>query len=68
MGDMFAYGKLCPFFFFTLVRESYLKLPFWPRFFTGLNCVVLDGLGYLPFLIKAITLFLLIVRSFKCQS
>ena len=54
--------------FLTLVRESQLNLPFWPRFFTKLNCVILVGLGYLPFLIKAVTLFLLIVRLFKCSS
>ena len=38
------------------------------KVFHRLNCVVLVGLGYLPFLIKAVTLFLLIVRLFKCPS
>ena len=45
--------------FLTLVR-----VPFWPRFFTKLNCAVPVGLGFSPFLIKAVTLFLLIVRLF----
>ena len=52
-----VHGKLCP--FLTLVR-----VPFWPRFFTKLNCAVPVGLGFSPFLIKAVTLFLLIVRLF----
>ena len=50
MEDLFTCGKLCP--FLTLVRG-----PFWPRFFTKLNCVVPVGLGFLSF-----TLFLLIGR------
>ena len=36
--------------------------------FTKLNCVVPVGLGFLPFLIKAVTLFLLIVRLFECRA
>ena len=32
--------------------------------FTKLNCAVPVGLGFSPFLIKAVTLFLLIVRLF----
>lgn len=63
MGDLFTYGKLCTCPFLTPVR-----VPFWPRFFTKLNCFVPIGLGFLPFLIKAVTLFLLIVRLFKCPS
>ena len=61
MEDLFTCGKLCP--FLTLVRG-----PFWPRFFTKLNCVVPVGLSFLSFLIKAVTLFFLIGRLFKCPS
>ena len=59
--EFFKCGKLCP--FLTLVRG-----PFWPRFFTKLNCVVPVGLSFLSFLIKAVTLFFLIGRLFKCPS
>ena len=38
------------------------------KVFTKLDCVVPAGLGVLPFLIKAVTLFLLIVRLLKCPS
>ena len=65
MGDLFTYGKLCP--FLTLVCESWLNLLFWPRIFTRLSCVILVGLGYLPFLIKAVTLFFA-DWLFKCSS
>ena len=46
------------------VLLTLVRVPFWPRFFTKLNCAVPVGLGFSPFLIKAVTLFLLIVRLF----
>ena len=56
MEDLFTCGKSCR--FLTLVRG-----PFWPRFFTKLNCGVPVGLGFLSF-----TLFLVVGRLFKCPS